>query len=103
MIRGTTPFITLRLPANISVADLTAAILSISQSRREIIVKTLDDCTVTPADNSLSIVLSQSETLSLSSLTGAELQLKVKTAGEAVLATRPIPLSVERILNEEVI
>lgn len=103
MIRGTTPSITLRLPASVSVNDLTAAVLSISQSRREVIVKTLDDCTLTPSDNSLSILLSQAETLSLSALTGAELQLKVKTAGEAVLATRPISLKVEPILNEEVI
>lgn len=104
MRRGTTPTLEAELPAEIPVSDLSEAVLSIDQNGTEVIKKTLSDMTADGAANTLSVTLTQEETLKLNVLNIAEIQLKFKfAADDAVIASEPIRVPVGKILNEEVI
>lgn len=111
MIRGTTPTITMKLPSKVSVGDIQTAVVSIQQAggRKEPINKRYDkglannDTGIDPANNSLMVFLSQEDTLSLVAQKTTNIQLKVKTLDETVLATYPMPLAVVDAIHEEVI
>lgn len=102
MIRGTTPTLTMKLPSEVSVLDVASAIVSIEQSGKEKITKSISDITKDPDANTLAVKLTQEETLSLSARSSAFVQLKVKTNNGNVLASSPSPMVVTDIINEEV-
>lgn len=102
MIRGTTPTITMKLPNTVNVDNIASAIVSIEQSGKEVIKKTTSDILKNKDNNSLSIKLSQDETLSLSANNKAILQLKIKTFTETVIASLPRSLVIRDVINEEV-
>ena len=110
MIRGTTPTITMKLPSKVSVSDIATAVVSIQQvGRKETIDKRLDpdkgleDIKKDDENgkNNLMVTLSQKETLSLFAHKTTNLQLKVKTLDNIVLATYPMPLAVVDAIHEE--
>ena len=107
MIRGTTPTITMKLPSKVSVSDIATAVVSIQQvGRKEKIDKhyeknLLENEIVIGEDNSLMVMLSQKETLSLFAQKTTNLQLKVKTSDGTVLATYPMPIAVVDAIHEE--
>lgn len=102
MIRGTTPTITMKLPSKVSVNDIQSAVVSIQQvGRKEKIDKNLSEMTTDPTNNSLMVMLSQKETLSLFAQKTTNLQLKVKTLDNTVLATYPMPIAVVDAIHEE--
>lgn len=102
MRRGTTPTITMELDDNITVNDIAAATLSIAQSEKEVISKNLNDMTADGESNTLTVTLTQAETLLLDRYITAELQLKVKI-GDDVTASDIIETKVKDIINEEVL
>lgn len=102
MIRGTTPTITMKLPSNVAVSNVTSAKVSIEQSGKEKITKNIPDITKDTEANTLAVKLTQEETLSLSARSNALVQLKVKTAEGTVFASLPMPMVVTDIINEEV-
>ena len=101
MRRGTTPTITMWLPAGISCAEISDAIFSIAQSGTEIVTKKFDDIVKNSDDNTLSVVLTQEDTLALNACTSAKMQVKVKI-NDAILASDITTVSVGDILNEDV-
>lgn len=103
MRRGTTPTLILEMPDEISVSDLSEAILTIEQNKREIITKFLSDMTLDVDGNAMTISLTQEETLELQDSRLAEIQLKIKTVDGMVTASDVIRIAVKEILNEEVI
>lgn len=103
MRRGTTPTITMTLPEEIHISEITAAAFSIAQAGEEIISKHLSDLTADATSNTLEVTLSQEDTLALDKDIVAEIQLKVKTNSESVLVSDIIRASVDRIINGEVI
>ena len=102
MIRGTTPTLTMQLPGEVSVEDVSSAIVSIEQSGKEKITKTFPNITKDAEANTLAVTLTQEESLSLSARSQAFVQLKVKTKNKTVLASFPMPMVVTDIINEEV-
>lgn len=102
MIRGTTPTITMKLPSNVAVSNVTSAKVSIEQSGKEKITKNIPDITKDTEANTLAVKLTQEETLSLSARSNALVQLKVKTAEGTVFASFPMPMVVTDVINEEV-
>ena len=103
MIRGTTPTITMTLPEEIPVDEVTAAVFSIAQAGQEIISKNLSELTADATSNTLAVTLLQEDTLALDKDIVAEIQIKVKTNAERVLASDIIRTPVNRIINGEVI
>ena len=103
MRQGTTPTITMTLPEEIPVDEVTAAVFSIAQTGQEIISKNLSELTVDATSNTLAVTLSQKDTLALDKDIVAEIQIKVKTNAERVLASDIIRTPVNRIINGEVI
>lgn len=101
MRRGTTPTITMWLPPEVSCAEISDAIFSIAQSGAEVITKKFDDMTLNFYENTLSVVLTQEDTLSLNTCASAKLQVKVKVQN-TILASDITTVSVGDILNEDV-
>lgn len=102
MIRGTTPAIQIKLPDDVSVADLESAVFSFAQRDTEIIKKTLAEMQIITEDNSLIVELSQAETLRFSDNTLVDMQLKIKRHGR-IEATDIVKMPVHKIINDEVI
>lgn len=99
MIRGTTPTITLDLPANVPVSNIDEAVFSIAQDGEEVIQKRLSDMTLDVSGNTLQAWLTQEDTFKLKE-GRAEMQLKL-SIGLDVLASAIAVVSVAEILNEE--
>ena len=101
MRRGTTPTITMWLPPEVSCAEISDAIFSIAQSGAEIVTKKFADMVIHTDDNTISVALTQEDTLSLNTCASAKLQVKVKI-NDTVLASDITTVSVGDILNEDV-
>lgn len=109
MIRGTTPTITMKLPSNVSVGDIQTAVVSIQQvgGRKEKIDKHYkkgipnNEIGIDPDNNLLMVMLSQTDTLSLFAQKTTNIQLKIKTTDNIVLATYPMPIAVVDAIHEE--
>ena len=102
MRRGTTPTITMRLPNDVKLNTIVDAILSIGHFNVEIIVKQFSDFMFDTDNNALSVTLTQEDTFALRSDAKADIQLKIKTIGGVVMASKIVSVSVDRILNEDV-
>lgn len=99
MIRGTTPTHIFTLPFDTdTVADLR---VSYAQNCGEILVKNLDD--VTLSGNTISVTLTQEDTLKFDHNKRAMAQIKVKTHAGDVMSSDVITVVVERSLNDEVL
>ena len=101
MIRGTTPTITMKLPNDVSIGNVESATISIEQSGKEKITKTLPGDITKESGNTLAVKLTEKDTLSLSAKSQAFVQLKVKTNNNNVLASFPIPIVITDIINEK--
>lgn len=102
MIRGTTPTLLFRLPfsaSQIKAAEIT--IKYVDNLKKEIMVKTLEDCTV--EEKSISIMLTQEETLRFPAQTSVAVQLRVLTNDDVALATEPQYVKVKKLLSGDVI
>lgn len=98
MFRGTTPTFTFSLP--IDTDQIAEAWITIKQANI-LINKTLADCEV--AETSLSVTLSQEETLSLSSGFQTCIQLRVLLNSSTALATPIYTVDTQQILKDGVI
>lgn len=96
--RGTTPTHTWTLPFGEQyIKDIRA---SYSQNEQEVIVKTIDDVVID--GNVLSVDLTQEETFSLEEGT-VNMQLRVLTKNDKVVATDIVEKEVYKALNDEVL
>lgn len=96
MIRGTTPTLRFTLPINTDLIE--DAYITFSQNRTVVFEKGLDDCEV--AQRSISVHLTQVDTLELVSECNTEIQIRVKTTAGDALASKIITVDTGRILKE---
>lgn len=99
MIRGTTPTHIFRL--QIETATIKEVRITYAQYSKVILEKTEKD--VTLEDKSIRLKLTQEETLLFRDKVSVQLQLKILTTDNSVLACPVKDLPVEEILNEEVL
>lgn len=99
MIRGTTPIHIFHLP--IETSTLKEVRITYQQLGRDLIEKTETD--VEMEGTTISLTLTQEETLKFVNGQKVRLQVKVLTTGNVVLASPVKELSVSEILNEEVL
>ena len=102
MRQGSTPTIYIKIPIEIPISSVEAAVFSIAQFGVELITKTETDMTVDEEKNLFAAELTQEDTLLLRHDTIAEMQLKVKVEGK-VIPTDIVKIPVTKILNREVI
>lgn len=102
MIKGTTPTLHYNLPFETDVIKSAEIVIDYVDANKRIqIVKTLDDCVL--GDKCISTALTQEETIQLPAPSTVELQLRILTIDELVLATEIQKVSVKRLLKEDVI
>lgn len=99
MIRGSTPTHVFRLP--ISTELIKALRITYVQKQKTVLEKTEQD--VTMDGTTISLRLTQEETLAFNAECRVKIQLKVLTVNEEVLASRITEVFVEQVLNEEVL
>lgn len=99
MIRGTTPTHTFRL--SIETGSIIEVRITYVQLGKTVIEKTEKD--VRMGEKSISLTLTQEESLEFRAGSEVEVQLKVLTNVGTVLASPVISLNVDKILNTEVL
>lgn len=99
MIRGTTPTHTFRL--SIETSSIIEVRITYVQLGKTVIEKTEQD--VRMGEKSISLTLTQEESLEFRAGSEVEVQLKVLTNVGTVLASPVISLNVDKILNTEVL
>lgn len=102
MIKGTTPTLQFILPFDSSVIKTAEIVVEYIDANKSVqIVKTLEDCEL--KDNTIATMLTQEETLQLPAPTTVNVQLRILTTDDTVLATEVEKVSVKRLLKEDVI
>lgn len=99
MIRGTTPTHIFEIPIDSSL--LKQVQITYAQGSTNLLVKTIEDCVLD--GNSISVTLSQEETLMFSHKKDVEVQIRVLTKDGTAMATTVRQVDVGRVLNEEVL
>ena len=100
MIRGTTPTLTFKLPFQVS--ELAEYWITISQRYENIAInKTSEDCTAD--DDTITLILSQEDTLKLIGGKPVYIQIRALTTDDEAIASNMWDCSVEDILKEGVI
>ncbi len=99
MIRGTTPTHTFTLP--IDTVDIAKLRLTYCQNKQTVVEKTEAD--VNLSGKRLEYTLSQAESLAFDVKTPVEIQIKMKTYQETVVASKIMRFNVTEVLNEEVL
>lgn len=99
MIRGTTPTHVFTLN-DFDTSRIKELRLTYQQRRKNIVEKTLDDVTLNA--NTIMVVLTQEETLKFTTTDVVDVQIKVLTTEDKVLASDIISIDAERILNEDI-
>ena len=96
MIRGTTPTLTFTLPFDCST--LTKANIAFAQNGHVVLEKDLTECTVD--GNTLTLTLSENDTLQLNS-NHKVVEIQIRAAvGETRLASNIVQTTVNRILKD---
>lgn len=102
MIKGTTPTIKYNLPFESSlIRSAEIVVMYVDANKEVLIVRNLDDCTL--GEKSIETMLTQEETLRLPAPSSVEVQLRIVTTDETILATVPEKVTVKRLLKEDVI
>lgn len=99
MYRGTTPTFVIELPTTIDVTNIDEAFLTFEQNGSNILEMDLSMMTVDSQANTLSVILSQEQTLSLVENAIVRYQLRFKIGGSAY-ATQMWQVPAERILKD---
>lgn len=99
MYRGTTPTFVIELPSSIPVASIDEAFLTFEQNGANIFEMDLSMMTIDSQANTMSVVLSQEQTLSLVENAVVRYQLRFKIGGSAY-ATQMWQVPTERILKD---
>lgn len=102
MIRGTTPILYWELPFESVLIKSAEILLKYNDANKGILIeKTLEDCEL--GETSISVKLTQEETLRLPAPTSVSVQLRVLLNDETSLATEPTTVKVKQLLKEGVI
>ena len=101
IVRGTTPILTFTLPFD--TANIAKAYITIAQNDEIVIDKEVGDTGCTYSDKTITLHLTQEETLKLADCSGIEMQIRLRTTNGEVLASQIIKAFVEEILKDGVI
>lgn len=102
MIKGTTPTLHYNLPFETSIIKTAEIVVEYVDANKSVkIIKDIDDCVL--GDNCISTSLTQEETLKLPAPSTVNIQLRILTTDELVLATEIQKVTVKRLLREDVI
>ena len=101
MLRGTTPTLQFTILDSVDLTQFADGWVSLSQGAKIIIDKRLSDCEC--VYNTLSIKLTQEETLRLSSGTYTRIQLRLRDSQGNALASNIITVETGEILKDGVI
>lgn len=101
MTRGTTPTITIKLKSDIDLTELKSVYVTFQQGQK-LLTKAKGESGVEVGANSVSIFLTQEETLFFSTGT-ADIQLRGLTEDDEAFATTICKVNVNRVLLSEVI
>lgn len=100
MRRGTTPTICYNIPIDTSLIDV--SYITFSQAGEEVFTKELHDCNL--GENSLTVTLTQEETLKLScNGKRVEMQIRLRLNDGTALASNIMTVEVEKTLLDGVI
>ena len=99
MIRGTTPTHTFNIPFNVQLISKLRILYS--QDDVLILAKNMEDCVI--SDNSISVTLTQEDTLSFNAKKNVEIQIRILTVENKALASIPKKVSVLKLLENEVL
>lgn len=102
MYRGTTPTVVIEIPNEIPVSSITVAYLSFEQNKRKVIEIPLEDMDLDTENNTLSVTLSQEQTLKFENNVMVMYQLRLGVDG-AYYATNIWEVPAERIIKDGVI
>lgn len=97
MLRGTTPTVVMTLPDDIDLSGADVAYLSFGQGGTDIFDLPIDRLTL--ADNVCTATLTQTETLSLTSGTKTQIQLRWKE-GATAYGTKIVSVLTDAILKD---
>ena len=99
MIRGTTPTHTFN--SKIETANIRSLRITYNQGDKTVLEKTESD--VIMSDTAIKVKLTQEDTYKFQANVPVQIQMKIKTTSQDVLASRIKTVSVAAILNEEVL
>ena len=99
MTRGTTPTHEFRLPFNVS--QVKEAMVIYAQNDIEVFRKETDDCSM--EGETISVTLTQEETLMFNHKQNVQVQLRILTTENVALASTVSVISVQKCLNNEVL
>lgn len=102
MIRGTTPTLLYNLPFSTEIiksAEIT--IKYVDELKKTLIIKNLEDCEL--GEKTICTRLTQEETLQFPAPAIVNVQLRILTTDDLVLATLPQAVTVKKLLAEDVI
>lgn len=99
MIRGTTPTHTFKIPLDVS--GVKSVMVIYGQNNVEVFRKETDDCTL--EGNSISVTLTQEETLKFNHSHNVQIQIRVLTVTGNALASDIKVVTVGQCLNSEVL
>lgn len=98
MIRGTTPTLYFDLPFESNTIEV--LYITFNQSDVTVLEKTNSDEGVTLNDKTITVHLTQEDTLKLNGRTNTEIQLRIKTVDGEALASNIISTPTERVLKD---
>lgn len=96
MIRGTTPSLTFTLPFD--TTNIEVLWVTFSQDNNEVFTLLKSDCVLD--GNTITVNLTQSQTLSLLGNQMVHIQVRIKTSDGKALASNILTTSVQRILKD---
>lgn len=99
MIRGTTPEHIIKPPVAASL--IKSVRFTYEQDGNTVVEKTEADCTIT--DESISVRLTQDDTLRFEENKSVSVQIRILTTGGEVMASDIKSLTVKKTLNDEVL
>lgn len=99
MTRGTTPTHTFTF--SVDPSDAKDFVITYVQKGKIVLEKKKDDCMI--SGSTISVTLTQEETLKFDHTSMVEIQAKVLMTGGTVLASNIFTAYVSRVLNEEVL
>lgn len=99
MIRGTTPEHIIKPPVAASL--IKSVRFTYEQDGNTVVEKTEADCTIT--DESISVRLTQEDTLRFEESKTVSVQIRILTTGGEVMASEIKSLTVKKTLNDEVL
>lgn len=99
MIRGSTVTHIFNIP--LEASDIKNVKVTYSQDDAIVLYKKKKDCVI--SDNTIAVTLSQEDTFKFNSSKHVKIQLRILTDKNYVMSSKPMTVSVEACLDEEVL